>query len=202
MSGSPVIQNGRIVGAVTHVLVNNPERGYGIFIANMLDAASKSPEVKHRKSPLPVLCTRILRLSFWMNRRRRWIRLRKLKSTPNSMILSATRQQSILVTVCRVAASVIISWSLTKAQWFSMEITTACWQKKAGNITSCGMHKLSIMRKNKKSTQKGAFLLLSQHIHSGVQDIFVVRNINIHIHAVVACVLIRTFPIMSGNTDV
>ena len=40
MSGSPVIQNGRIVGAVTHVLVNAPTRGYGIFIQNMLDAAA------------------------------------------------------------------------------------------------------------------------------------------------------------------
>lgn len=39
MSGSPVIQNGRIVGAVTHVLVNDPTRGYGIFIENMLEAA-------------------------------------------------------------------------------------------------------------------------------------------------------------------
>ena len=39
MSGSPIIQNGRIVGAVTHVLVNDPTRGYGIFIENMLDAA-------------------------------------------------------------------------------------------------------------------------------------------------------------------
>ena len=39
MSGSPIIQNGRIVGAVTHVLVNNPTRGYGIFIENMLDVA-------------------------------------------------------------------------------------------------------------------------------------------------------------------
>ena len=38
MSGSPIIQNGKLVGAVTHVLVNNPTRGYGIFIDNMLDA--------------------------------------------------------------------------------------------------------------------------------------------------------------------
>ncbi len=36
MSGSPVIQNGKLVGAVTHVLVNDPTRGYGIFIENML----------------------------------------------------------------------------------------------------------------------------------------------------------------------
>lgn len=39
MSGSPIIQDGKLVGAVTHVLVNDPARGYGIFIENMLDAA-------------------------------------------------------------------------------------------------------------------------------------------------------------------
>ncbi len=36
MSGSPIIQNGKLIGAVTHVLVNNPVKGYGIFIENML----------------------------------------------------------------------------------------------------------------------------------------------------------------------
>lgn len=36
MSGSPIIQNGRLIGAVTHVLVNDPTRGYGIFIEGML----------------------------------------------------------------------------------------------------------------------------------------------------------------------
>ena len=39
MSGSPIIQDGKLVGAVTHVLVNDPQRGYGIFIENMLEAA-------------------------------------------------------------------------------------------------------------------------------------------------------------------
>ena len=39
MSGSPILQDGRLIGAVTHVLVNDPTRGYGIFIENMLDAA-------------------------------------------------------------------------------------------------------------------------------------------------------------------
>ena len=39
MSGSPVIQNGKFVGAVTHVLLNDPTRGYGILIENMLEAA-------------------------------------------------------------------------------------------------------------------------------------------------------------------
>ena len=36
MSGSPIIQNGKLVGAVTHVLINDPTTGYGIFIENML----------------------------------------------------------------------------------------------------------------------------------------------------------------------
>ena len=39
MSGSPIIQNGKLVGAVTHVLINDPTAGYGIFIENMLNAA-------------------------------------------------------------------------------------------------------------------------------------------------------------------
>ena len=37
MSGSPVLQNGKLIGAVTHVFVNNASRGYGIFAENMLD---------------------------------------------------------------------------------------------------------------------------------------------------------------------
>ena len=40
MSGSPIIQDGKLVGAVTHVLVNDPTTGYGIFIENMLNAAA------------------------------------------------------------------------------------------------------------------------------------------------------------------
>ena len=38
MNGSPIIQDGKLIGAVTHVLVNDPTRGYGIFIENMLEA--------------------------------------------------------------------------------------------------------------------------------------------------------------------
>ena len=38
MSGSPILQNDKIVGAVTHVFVNEPTKGYGIFIENMLKA--------------------------------------------------------------------------------------------------------------------------------------------------------------------
>ncbi len=37
MSGSPILQNGKLVGAVTHVLVNDPTKGYGIFIEDMLE---------------------------------------------------------------------------------------------------------------------------------------------------------------------
>ena len=36
MSGIPILQNGKLVGAVTHVFVNDPTKGYGIFIENML----------------------------------------------------------------------------------------------------------------------------------------------------------------------
>ncbi|MEG2938804.1 MAG: SpoIVB peptidase S55 domain-containing protein, partial [Oscillospiraceae bacterium] len=36
MSGSPIVQNGKIIGALTHVFVNEPTKGYGIFIENML----------------------------------------------------------------------------------------------------------------------------------------------------------------------
>lgn len=37
MSGSPILQDGKLIGAITHVLVNDPCRGYGIFIENMLE---------------------------------------------------------------------------------------------------------------------------------------------------------------------
>ncbi len=40
MSGSPIIQDGKLIGAVTHVLIDDPTMGYGIFIENMLDAAA------------------------------------------------------------------------------------------------------------------------------------------------------------------
>ena len=37
MSGSPVLQNGKIIGAVTHVFVQDSTSGYGIFIENMME---------------------------------------------------------------------------------------------------------------------------------------------------------------------
>lgn len=36
MSGSPIVQNGKLVGAVTHVFLNEPQKGYGIFVENMV----------------------------------------------------------------------------------------------------------------------------------------------------------------------
>ena len=39
MSGSPILQDGKLVGAVTHVLVNQPDMGYGIYVENMLAAS-------------------------------------------------------------------------------------------------------------------------------------------------------------------
>ena len=41
MSGSPILQDGKLVGAVTHVMVNDPARGYGILIENMLAEAGR-----------------------------------------------------------------------------------------------------------------------------------------------------------------
>lgn len=41
MSGSPIIQDGKLIGAVTHVLVNDPQRGYGTYIETMLQEASR-----------------------------------------------------------------------------------------------------------------------------------------------------------------
>ena len=41
MSGSPIIQNNKIIGAVTHVIIDNPENGYGIFITTMLEEGEK-----------------------------------------------------------------------------------------------------------------------------------------------------------------
>lgn len=46
MSGSPILQNGRLIGAVTHVLVNDPTRGYGIFAQTMLEQAEIVAEQK------------------------------------------------------------------------------------------------------------------------------------------------------------
>lgn len=40
MSGSPILQNGKLIGAVTHVFVQDSAKGYGIFIDNMLSNLS------------------------------------------------------------------------------------------------------------------------------------------------------------------
>ena len=36
MSGSPIVQDGKLVGAVTHVFLNDPTKGYAVFIENMI----------------------------------------------------------------------------------------------------------------------------------------------------------------------
>ena len=41
MSGSPILQNGKLIGAVTHVFVNNPTKGYGIFAESMINKKKK-----------------------------------------------------------------------------------------------------------------------------------------------------------------
>jgi len=37
MSGSPIVQDGKLIGAVTHVFLNDPTRGYGVFVENMIN---------------------------------------------------------------------------------------------------------------------------------------------------------------------
>ena len=44
VSGSPIIQNGKLIGAVTHVFVNDSCKGYGIFAENMLETAQSVTE--------------------------------------------------------------------------------------------------------------------------------------------------------------
>jgi len=45
VSGSPIIQDGKLVGAVTHVLVNDPTRGYGIFIYDTIMSEVKDGDI-------------------------------------------------------------------------------------------------------------------------------------------------------------
>lgn len=49
MSGSPIIQNGKLIGAVTHVLVDDPTRGYAIFAENMLETAQSVADQRKLK---------------------------------------------------------------------------------------------------------------------------------------------------------
>lgn len=46
MSGSPILQGGRLIGAVTHVFINDPMRGYGVFIESMLDNSNAISKMK------------------------------------------------------------------------------------------------------------------------------------------------------------
>ncbi|NLZ25165.1 MAG: hypothetical protein GX891_01710, partial [Clostridiales bacterium] len=46
MSGSPILQDGMLIGAVTHVFTNDPTKGYGIYIPWMLENAPKAPSTR------------------------------------------------------------------------------------------------------------------------------------------------------------
>ena len=50
MSGSPIIQNGKLVGALTHVLVDYPEKGYAVFAETMLNTAQSAAEEKQKEA--------------------------------------------------------------------------------------------------------------------------------------------------------
>ena len=49
MSGSPLIQNVKLIGAVTHVLVDDPTKGYAIFAENMLETANQVAKEQRQK---------------------------------------------------------------------------------------------------------------------------------------------------------
>lgn len=49
VSGSPIIQNGKLVGAITHVFGNDPTKGYAIFAENMLDVAQNVTDEQLKK---------------------------------------------------------------------------------------------------------------------------------------------------------
>lgn len=49
MSGSPIIQNGMLIGAVTHVFVNDPQKGYAIFAENMISKIQNSDDTDYKK---------------------------------------------------------------------------------------------------------------------------------------------------------
>lgn len=53
MSGSPIIQNGRLIGAVTHVFISNPQKGYGCFADWMLMESGLIPKTENRLSSRP-----------------------------------------------------------------------------------------------------------------------------------------------------
>ena len=50
MSGSPIIQNGQLVGALTNVFLNDPQKGYGIFAETMLETSQKTTNQKLKKA--------------------------------------------------------------------------------------------------------------------------------------------------------
>ena len=50
VSGSPIIQNGKLIGAVTHVLIDDCKRGYAIFAENMLETAQNVAEKQLKKA--------------------------------------------------------------------------------------------------------------------------------------------------------
>ena len=49
VSGSPIVQNGKLIGALTHVFVDNPTKGYAIFAENMLETAQSVADEKALK---------------------------------------------------------------------------------------------------------------------------------------------------------
>ena len=50
VSGSPIVQNGKLIGALTHVFVDNPQKGYAIFAENTLSTAENIAKENFREA--------------------------------------------------------------------------------------------------------------------------------------------------------
>ena len=59
MSGSPIIQDGKLIGAVTHVFISSPDQGYGVYIDWMLEETNKIEEKNGRE----LLCRSLVSIS-------------------------------------------------------------------------------------------------------------------------------------------
>jgi len=65
VSGSPIIRNGEITGEVMPVFVNDPSRGYGIFIENMLSEAEKLNNFSAHPYWTAPICTDNTKILLW-----------------------------------------------------------------------------------------------------------------------------------------
>jgi stage IV sporulation protein B len=91
MSGSPIIQNGKIIGAVTHVFVNDPSAGYGTFIEWMLKDAGIQT-IADTLTGAAFFCSYANRYNFYGNYRKKERRIHLSKMLHNSFLVRRGRE--------------------------------------------------------------------------------------------------------------